>query len=303
MGGAGGNLDLFQEPLDAEKGGETGQQNSERHAAPMLAVVREVHGRHTTATEHLTELVALGERRLEVGGDIRGHAARIYGWRSGPESPGKRGEALNLRRARGIEAERNHEGGAMLRVLLLVSLISAYPGGWAAITVEELPDYVVADRPVTLTFTVRQHGVTRLSGLRPRVEARAGGVTAQAMATPGREAGQYVASLTLPRPGPAIAPRAQAPSSPPDSERGRRLFVAKGCVPCHVHGDIQGSGTVAVGPNLTERRRPADYLRLFLANPAIAPQSGTFRMPDLGLKSQELAALAAFLSAERQALQ
>ena len=211
----------------------------------------------------------------------------------------------------------------MLRVLLLVSLISAYPGGWAAITVEELPDYVVADRPVTLTFTVRQHGVTRLSGLRPRVDARAGGVTAQAVATPGGEAGQYVASLTLPRPGEwtitiysgfgnsqvtllplqAIAPGAQAPSSPPDSERGRRLFVAKGCVTCHVHGDIQGSGTVAIGPNLTERRRPADYLRLFLANPAIAPQSGTFRMPDLGLKPQEIAALAAFLSAERQALQ
>ena len=62
----------------------------------------------------------------------------------------------------------------MLRVLLLVSLISAYLGGWAAITVEELPDYVVVDRPVTLTFTVRQHGVTRLSGLRPRIEARAG---------------------------------------------------------------------------------------------------------------------------------
>ena len=211
----------------------------------------------------------------------------------------------------------------MLRVLLLVWLISAYLGGWAAITVEELPDYVVVDRPVTLTFTVRQHGVTRLSGLRPRIEARAGDVTAQAMATPGTEAGQYVASLTLPRasawtitiysgfgnsrvtlpPLLAIAPGAQPPLTPPESERGRRLFVAKGCVTCHVHGDIEGSGTVAVGPELTGRRWPAEYLKLFLANPAIAPRSGTFRMPDLGLKPQEIAALAAFLRAERQALQ
>ena len=77
MGEAGGNLDLFQEPLDAEKGGETGQQNFERHAAPMLAVVREVHGRHTTATEHLTELVALGERRREIGGDVGWHGITI----------------------------------------------------------------------------------------------------------------------------------------------------------------------------------------------------------------------------------
>src|SRR5947199_50889 len=109
----------------------------------------------------------------------------------------------------------------MLRVLLLVALISAYLGGWAAITVEAMP----------------------------------------------------------------------------------ALFVAKGCVTCHVHGDIEGSGTVAVGPELTGRRWPAEYLKLFLANPAIAPRSGTFRMPDLGLKPQEIAALAAFLNAEHQALQ
>src|SRR5439155_1325896 len=231
VGEAGGDLDLLQKPLDAEKGGEAGQENFERDAAPMLAVVREVHGSHAAAAEHLTEFVALGERRREVGGDIRWHGVRI--------------------------------------------------------------------------------------------EGRAGDVTAQAMATPGTEAGQYVASLTLPRasawtitiysgfgnsrvtlpPLLAIAPGAQPPLTPPESERGRRLFVAKGCVTCHVHGDIEGSGTVAVGPELTGRRWPAEYLKLFLANPAIAPRSGTFRMPDLGLKPQEIAALAAFLNAEHQALQ
>ena len=77
VGEAGGDLDLLQKPLDAEKGGEAGQENFERDAAPMLAVVREVHGSHAAAAEHLTELVALGERRREVGGDIRWHGVRI----------------------------------------------------------------------------------------------------------------------------------------------------------------------------------------------------------------------------------
>jgi len=65
----------------------------------------------------------------------------------------------------------------MLRGLFLASLIAAAIGGWAVITVEQLPDYVTAGQPVTLTFTVRQHGVTRLSGLKPSIEARSGDVT------------------------------------------------------------------------------------------------------------------------------
>ena len=44
----------------------------------------------------------------------------------------------------------------MLRGLFLASLIAAAIGGWAVITVEQLPDYVTAGQPVTLTFTVRQ---------------------------------------------------------------------------------------------------------------------------------------------------
>src|SRR5207249_7612857 len=121
-------------------------------------------------------------------------------------------------------------------------------------------------------------------GLRPRIEARAGDVTAQAMATPGTEAGQYVASLTLPRAGAwtitiysgfgnsrvtlppllAIAPGAQPPLTPPESERGRRLFVAKGCVTCHVHGDIEGRGPGAVGAALAGRRWPAACRKRFV---------------------------------------
>ncbi len=212
--------------------------------------------------------------------------------------------------------------------LLLLPLLGAY-GGWAAITVQDLPDYVVAGQPVTLTFMVRQHGVSKLSGLKPRVEARAtgagggGGTTAEAPAAPGREAGQYVATLTLPRAGawritihsgfgnsqvtllplPVIAAGSPPPAPLAERERGQRLFVAKGCLTCHVHADVEGSGVVAVGPDLTGRRLPADYLRQFLANPAIAARSGAPQMPNLDLKPQEIAALSAFITAERRTLQ
>src|SRR5437870_12747618 len=89
----------------------------------------------------------------------------------------------------------------MLRGLFLASLIAAAIGGWAVITVEQLPDFVTAGRPVTLTFTVRQHGVTRLNGMKPSIEARSGDVTTAAAASPGRETGQGVPTRSLPRAG------------------------------------------------------------------------------------------------------
>jgi mono/diheme cytochrome c family protein len=209
-----------------------------------------------------------------------------------------------------------------LPALLLLPLIGSY-GGWAAITVQDLPDYVVVGQPVTLTFTVRQHGVTKLSGLKARVEAQAGDLSTAAAATPGPEAGQYVAALALPRAGEwtitihsgfgnsrvtllplrAIPAGSAAPAPLAEGERGRRLFVAKGCITCHVHGGVEGSGVVAVGPDLTARRLAPDYLRQFLANPAIAARSGPAQMPNLDLKPQEIAALTAFINAEGRATQ
>jgi mono/diheme cytochrome c family protein len=206
-----------------------------------------------------------------------------------------------------------------LPALLLLPLIGVY-GGWAAITVEDLPDYGVVRQPLNLTFTVRQHGVTRLSNLEPRVEARGSRGTTAAVAVPGGEAGQYTARLVPPQSGewtitihsgfgpgrvtllpiPVIEPGAQPPAALPAAERGRRLFVAKGCVTCHLHRDVSGSGTVAVGPELPSRRLAPEYLQRFLADPATLGSSN--RMPNLNLKQPEIAALMAFLNVERQAL-
>lgn len=193
----------------------------------------------------------------------------------------------------------------LLPGVLLLSAMAAHAGAWATITVEDLPEYVVAREPVNLTFTVRQHGVTLLNGLKARVNATA--------AAAGREAGQYTATLTAPEAGDwtitihsgfhsssttlmplkVIAPSSRAPLALPAAERGRRLFVAKGCVTCH---------DGRVGPDLTGRRYPAEYLGQFLANPAIAPRrSRTAEMPNLNLKQPEIAALVAFINTERQA--
>src|SRR2546422_11227815 len=66
VGEARGHLDLLQEPLDAEEGGQAGQQHLKRDVAPVLAVVCQVYRGHAAATEHLTQLVALGERSREI---------------------------------------------------------------------------------------------------------------------------------------------------------------------------------------------------------------------------------------------
>ena len=203
----------------------------------------------------------------------------------------------------------------LLPGVLLILTIAAYVGGWATITVEDLPEYVVAREPVNLTFTVRQHGATPLNGLKARVNATA--------ATAGQKAGQYTATLTAPEAGDwtitihsgfhsssttlmplkVIEPGSRAPLVLPAAERGRRLFVAKGCVTCHLHRDVNPGSETRVGPEMTGRRYPAGYLGQFLANPAIASprRSDTSLMPNLNLKQPEIAALVAFINAERQA--
>src|ERR1043166_839864 len=138
----------------------------------------------------------------------------------------------------------------LLPALLLAPLFGRVMGGWATVTVEDLPDYIEAGKPLPLTFMVRQHGVTPLNGVHPTVEARSGGNAARAAAEPGRETGQYVAPLTLREPGEwtitinsgwgnskpvllpirGIAGGSQAPVWPAADERGGRVFLSKGCV-------------------------------------------------------------------------
>src|SRR5262245_39185269 len=193
---------------------------------------------------------------------------------------------------------------------------AVYAGGWAIVTLKDLPDYAVAGKPLTLTFTVRQHGVTLLSDLQPSVSATsmaAGGGSLKSPVTRGNSPGEYVTTLKFPEAGEwtinidsgfnsnavkmpvlkVIAPETAAPASPfSPMTRGLRLFTAKGCVGCHRHIEVNPERATDARFDLSGRRFQPEYLTQFLADPSIK----TPDMPNLRLKPEEIGALAAFIS-------
>ncbi len=206
--------------------------------------------------------------------------------------------------------------------LLLAAAFAHNAGGWAVTTVQDLPDYVVAGQPVTLTYAVRQHGEELLGGLKGSVTARSGSAKVHAEAKATAQTGYYVANFILPNAGEWIlriesgfyakgkttlipmraveAGTKVLPSMPAD-ERGRRLFVAKGCVTCHTHSESQSEiGDEA--PELTGKKFAPSYLAEYLANPKIKPATkpNGWQMPNLQLKQAEIAALVAFINSEKR---
>ena len=137
--------------------------------------------------------------------------------------------------------------GTLIALLLTLTLTTvAFAGGWAIITLNEFPDYAVAGKPLNLTFSVRQHGVTLLPGLQPKVQATTtSGLMAKAGVKPTANRGEYTTSLTLPQSGewtikissgfndsnvtlPASKSSRQAPQPRPPS---RRPPAECGCLP------------------------------------------------------------------------
>lgn len=88
-----------------------------------------------------------------------------------------------------------------IRALLMIVTVSA--GGWAVITLDDLPGQVVAGEPITIGFMVRQHGRNPMSGLTPKITARNfdAGNFLLVEAAPDGETGHYSATLTLPEAG------------------------------------------------------------------------------------------------------
>jgi cytochrome c2 len=203
--------------------------------------------------------------------------------------------------------------GAIVGLGIAVARLDA--GGWAVVTMGEVPDHMVEGRPVTVTYSVRQHGVSLTPGLSGHIEARSeSGVIVKARASAGGEPGFYVATLTLPAPGTwtltivsgflssqsapvpmrVIAVKDRSPQLA-DADRGARLFAAKGCVMCHSHVAVPAPPGFA--PNLSIPRFAPAFLKAFLADPSIKPRTmPNAEMPDLGLNDDEISALVAFLS-------
>lgn len=284
----------------------------------------------------------------------------------------------------------------LVGMVLLLSLAIAVPvfaGGWAVITVDDLPVTATAGEPLTIGFTVLQHGKTPTSGLSPTIAFTLPKEKQFSVIAEEDDTGHYTASVTFPREGewewtinafmeqpmPAIsvvaAPVVTEPSQPtvqteaipytlivrvlafglalvgaffafrtnsrltmgltalcltvalasfiPGStvpkveaqdvptaqpavessitqvELGRRLFIAKGCITCHVNQKVVSSSywTVEIGaPNLTKFSASPEALFLRLKDPA-SVKSDT-QMPNLGLSQVEIEALIAFINSK-----
>jgi len=191
-------------------------------------------------------------------------------------------------------------------------------GGWAVISVQDLPDFAVPGRSFDLVFTVRQHGVEPMGGLEPTVEFSSGNSRKSVAATATGKKGVYRATLEFPKAGDwtvtinsgfgpsrvtlipiAAVQAAGALPTLPESERGRRLFAAKGCVTCHTHADVPSEKSWNVGPELTGKSYPEEFLRQRLTDPkSVMPEA---KMPNPNLQSAEIAAQTAFINSEREA--
>ncbi len=191
-------------------------------------------------------------------------------------------------------------------------------GGWAVVTVTDLPEYFVAGLQYTFEFQVRQHGRTLLSGLRPELVIAAPAAREIIVPAVARSAaGTYAVTFTAPAAGDVrltirsgfgnnelrLYPQtvvAAGGTRPAVSarDRGQMLFVAKGCNTCHANGDLSdrpGNQVIAVGPELGGRHLARELVSAKIKNPA------SQIMPDLGLSDADVAAIAVFLSGDRAA--
>jgi len=221
----------------------------------------------------------------------------------------------------------------MRRLLTMCAIslvaVAATPamGGWVVTSVQDLPEYLVAGAPTTITFAIRQHGATLMRGRAPTVRVRAveasffnrGDRFRTTSAEPARP-GSYSAIITARDTGlveitidadfngqqtvllpmRVVAPGAR-PAALAAAERGQHLFIGKGCYTCHVKEDdpeVYVRNRAHVGPDLTGRRFPIEYLTLKLSDPAAGRTAryGDVVMPDLELSPQEIAALTSYIN-------
>jgi hypothetical protein len=222
--------------------------------------------------------------------------------------------------------------------VLLLAAMTSYAGGPPILTTSKVPEYFVVGRPELLRFVVRGWCCDNapLTGIRAySVRAKAGAREITTPVMPTEHPGEYTVELTLPAPGSwsitvdfynaqtqvrqsaqlhrtAILEGSRTPDPLSLEARGKRDFVEKGCITCHVNHtvgvletpwgppDSWEAALAASGiPDLTDRKFPHEYLTKFLANPS-SFKAGT-RMPDLNLTSEDISALAAFINRERPA--
>ena len=86
--------------------------------------------------------------------------------------------------------------------LSLIFAIPVYAGGLAVITLDELPADVAANEPITVCFSVLQHGRTPITDLEPTITATLSKSESFVVhAKPDGKPGHYTATLTFPKAG------------------------------------------------------------------------------------------------------
>jgi cytochrome c1 len=108
-------------------------------------------------------------------------------------------------------------------------------------------------------------------------------------------AGLAAASFSVTR-ARVVSPAAEIPLTSPAST-GQELFLAKGCVVCHINERaIKGSENYSVnmGPNLSAYHNDPAYLRQWLKDPSSLKPAA--EMPNLELKAEEIDALVEFIN-------
>jgi mono/diheme cytochrome c family protein len=205
-------------------------------------------------------------------------------------------------------------------------------GGWVVTTVHELPAQLVVDQPATIMFTIRQHGESPLAGVSPSVLVRPADASFLTMrrrveATPTGKPGVYRATITATQVGalsveidpdfhgwrsplldiPVVARVASAANSRTTAP-GQALFVAKGCVTCHMKSDdpaLAEQRWIAVGPALNGRTYPAGFVAQKVKDPSALrptlPNNTSAKMPVLEVSAAEAEAIALYLNSRRVA--
>ncbi len=211
-------------------------------------------------------------------------------------------------------------------LVLLGVLVAATPrafGGWATVTLLDVPEYLEVGTATTISFKIRQHGQTVIWDREPSLLLGEAGWFSwrdRVRAHKGEVRGVYEATITPEKTGELMVTvdtdlfgwevqllpfRVVAAESGPvvlsDEDRGRQLFVAKGCVSCHTKLDDEafaGIRTAAVGPSLTGRVFPQDYLVMKIKNPAEGRSTSGANavMPRLELDVPEIEALVRYLN-------
>jgi len=70
----GGDLDLAEEAVRTQRGGQLGAQDLERHFAAVLEILREIHRRHPALSQLALQAIAVGQGVGQSGRNV-GHRA------------------------------------------------------------------------------------------------------------------------------------------------------------------------------------------------------------------------------------